>query len=394
MASARSSRRPTGSARSPAAPSRPNSIGMSPRDLGALLDELDGNPGPGSDPRRGFVRWPFRRESIPLELSQPGGGSPQRLAVACRNLSRGGMSVLHGAYCHVGSRCRVTLPHPSRGDIGVDGFVTRCAHVRSMVHEIGIRFNTPIDAREFVEMDPLIGCFAIEHVDPELLEGSILHVEQSATERRIVRHHLRASRLTFRKATDVESAVALAKDRSDDACICNADAGGTWGGIEIVRALRAAGMKAPIIMVASESDRAARRRMSEAGANAFVLRPVQRDVLMRALAEFLLLDRKGDPLVCALPAGDPRLGQTEEAVRRVRAFAQRLEQMTERDDPLACRALCAQIRDACPAICLTSIAQMADLAARTLNASQSVSESIREIRGLIAACKQARTRAE
>src|SRR5262245_25079873 len=108
---------------------RPNTLGLQPRSLDALLDHLDDPEDPKAVARREFVRWPFRRTTIHISIFHPG-GSMVSLKLACRNLSRGGLALLHNAYVHPGSPCRVELPTLSGVFDRVEGVIQRCAHRR------------------------------------------------------------------------------------------------------------------------------------------------------------------------------------------------------------------------------------------------------------------------
>ena len=181
---------PPNSGWTPAPSGRPNTVGLHERELGELLDRFDApEAGPGN-PKRDFVRWPFRRTSVQVRLIHPSGAITS-VSVACRNISRGGVSAIHNAYLHPGTKCRIALPHPQHGHKQIDGQVVRCHHRSGMIHEIGIAFKEPIDVREFIRADPLADCFSLERVKPEELTGTIMVVDASEIDRRIYKHFLR-----------------------------------------------------------------------------------------------------------------------------------------------------------------------------------------------------------
>ena len=199
---------------------RPNTLGLRGRDLANLLDEFD-IADPIGNSQRDFVRWPFRYASLTVKLIHPGGNATS-IRVACRNLSRGGMSLLHSAYLHPGTRCTVFLPHPALGEVPIDGWVVRCTHRSGMVHELGIAFSKHLDVRIFV---PTLrnDMFTLERVDPALLAGTLLYVDDCENSLKIFEHHLRDSALNIsvrtlqRKLAFYESQGKPVKDKATGA---------------------------------------------------------------------------------------------------------------------------------------------------------------------------------
>lgn len=65
--------------------------------------------------------------------------------VPTRNLSADGMSFLHSHMMYTGRPCVVQLPSRAGRWLSINATVVRCRHVRAMLHEVGIRFDRPID---------------------------------------------------------------------------------------------------------------------------------------------------------------------------------------------------------------------------------------------------------
>ncbi len=139
-------------------------MGLDDRALERMLAALDVSDRPAK-PGRTFLRWPFRRATVPVLVTHPS-GQQVRLELACRNLSRGGMSLLHASFLHTGTRCTVTLRDALGQLRELESAVVRCRHCSGMIHEIGVRFDEPVDVRDFVPAEPLAERFALEAVDP------------------------------------------------------------------------------------------------------------------------------------------------------------------------------------------------------------------------------------
>jgi CheY-like chemotaxis protein len=369
-------------------PSRPNTVGLPARELAELLDQLDGPDAHSSDIKRDFVRWPFRRPSVSLRLVHPAGAASS-LIVACRNISRGGMGVLHNAYMHPGARVTVTLPHPEKGAFTVDGWVARCHHRSGVVHEIGIAFAEPLDVRDLLRPGPLEDQFSLERIRPEDLSGNVLCADSSPMEQRIVRHFLRETSLRLRFADTADDALALATD-AYDAILIDTHLRGRPG-IETAREARARAPRAPIILMTADTQAPMRAMLALAPASAFLAKPLTQQMLLRALAEFLIARRRtGGAIVSTIPFGHPDGHLVGAFLHSVRATAKRLEDAVRRDDGAACRSLCQQIAASAPGAGFRPIGELATEAAASLARASSIGQNLRHVRAVIAACERAR----
>lgn len=263
-----------------AATGRPNSLGLRGRELAALLDQLDSGDG-GS--YRTYLRWAFRRETISIELHQPG-GSTARVDMVARNLSAGGMSLLHSAFVYPNTKVLVRLPGVSAGFVDVRGKVARCLHVQGRVHEVGVQFDEPVEMRSFTAGDLFDGCFSMDKVDPEKLEGRVLIVDESEIDRRIVHHLLRKTSLRLVDASTLEEAEAELR-KGVNLVFAEASVGN--GGL--IRALRNTAGATPIVAMSADSSASALSRIRGMGADALLPKPIDPNSLLRVLGEFLIV---------------------------------------------------------------------------------------------------------
>lgn len=355
---------------------RANSLGLSDRQLEALAASLDGQGSGRADRRRRFVRWPFRRLTMDLKVVHPG-GSAITFQVACRNLSRGGMSVLHSAYLYPGSACEAMLPRPRGGAAAVAGTIARCLHVRGMVHEVSIRFGAPIRAEEFVDRDPMQGQFDLENIEPEALVGTVLYVDDCVLDQRLVQHFLRGTNLRLKAALDAEQASAAASEGCDVAvCDFHPDRGDAAAAIE---AVRAAQPEAPIIVVTADGSAGTMARVRQLGVSAFLSKPFNDLQLLQALGEFLLMRSPR-------PAGAG--GGVDELGAALAEFPTRLEAGVRDEDAMSCYVLCQQVAGTARSMRMATLARLADEASGRLAATMSTAESERPLRDLIAACSR------
>jgi hypothetical protein len=119
----------------------------------ALLADLDRQGvGPLYDLRRS-ERYPFRDDDG-LLIRISGGRATYR--VRPRNLSERGIALLHGTFAYPGSPVALVLRDRDGGPLLVRGRIMRCRHTLGRVHELGIRFDRPIDVQAFVDLQAAV----------------------------------------------------------------------------------------------------------------------------------------------------------------------------------------------------------------------------------------------
>lgn len=347
------------------------------------------NVGAGSgQKRRDFIRWPFVHASVRMKMHN-GDGLQSEFSVACRDLSKGGISVLHRSFLHTGTRVVMRLPTVTGKLATIPGVVCRCRHFQGLIHEIGIKFNEPIDVNEFVELDPLADCFSLERVDPETLRGCVVHVEDSELDQRIARHHLRQTQLRLRTAPTVAEGLAVITEGCD-LVLCDYDLpDGT--GADLLAGLAERGIKLPSIITTSDIAALTRRGLRQVNANAFLAKPIKPDMLMRAIAEFLAMNRSAGPLSCTLSPEDPAMPLAEAFVQEMRRLAGDLDRAIGEADAVKARRICLRIAGTAPSVGFQGIADLAGTAAKDLAGSASTAESMAPIRALMSACERAKT---
>lgn len=362
-------------------------MGLGPRELADLLDRFEQPDQDNTKIKRDFVRRAFRQTSVKVQVFHPGGIST-KITVACRNLSRAGMAILHSSFVHTGTKVRIHLPHPTRGEQTVDGWVTRCTHRTGVVHEVGIRFEQHLDVREILRPSLFTDWFSLERVNPEDLEGTVLSVDASDVERRIVKHFLRGTRLKLIQVSSAAEALSCLDDSVD--LVMTDFHLGDMTGAELASRIRENGMEVPIIILTCDTQSATADVLASAKASAFLAKPTNQDLLLRAIAEFLIVRKPEGPATAGGPggkdAGNPAL--TESLIAALGQYAKRLEDCVIRHDAEAARTICLQVAGAAGAIGFKEVAQLAAKAADAILRNRSTSESISALRSVVAACQR------
>jgi hypothetical protein len=100
-----------------------------------------------------------RREHERLRYYVPGGvevgvhhpgGSFTTYRVQPRDLGRGGLGFLHGNFVHPGASCIVKVTTRDGGDVAVSGKIVSCQHISGKTHQVGVRFDAPLDPDDFL----------------------------------------------------------------------------------------------------------------------------------------------------------------------------------------------------------------------------------------------------
>jgi DNA-binding response OmpR family regulator len=345
-------------------------------ELDAMFDRLDAVERPSAARRRrDFVRWPFRHESIEVRLAHPG-GNVVTFRVACRNLSRGGMSVLHNSFVHPGSVCTVVIPHPGRGPITVAGTISRCQHRSGVVHELGIRFNHPIDARTVVQIDPFSNAFSLENIAPSALHGRLLIVSASAEERRTLSHYLRETTLAIECVASLHEAVLSIQGR--EAVLVDTDVPDAEPAT-IVATLRECGYAGPVVLTAPDRSVETRARLAGVGAQALVVKPLSQELVLGVLAEVLLMpDKHSQPP--ASPAAAGRSGA-------LASISVDLRRATCARSPDSIRQACLRLRSISDEMGWSALERLCAEVSTSLSSGRTLAEVAPAVDLIISACE-------
>ncbi|QOJ01112.1 MAG: response regulator [Phycisphaeraceae bacterium] len=366
-----------------------NTIGVQRRDLDTMLEELDDTRcGVGADSKRKHVRWPFRKISVEIDLTQPGSSAPVRLSLACRNLSTEGVGLMHNAYVHVGTRVVVHLPRGT-GSVACAGVVRRCVHFRGLIHEVGIQFDKPVSPKEFLELDPWSECFTREKVESESLLGCLVVVDGSDVEHKLIKHYLRETQLRVRRADTAQQGFELAAEGCE--LILCALSLPEMPARDWIDELRRRGVNTPVIVTGVDTTATGREAATGIGAAAFITKPVLQPVLLRAIAEFIVpVAVSGGPGGSALPADHPNRAVADAFEVLLPDYATRLRDAVKRKDIKVCREVSAQVATAAPALGFERLGTLAERVASGLGAGVSLAEIGVTIEALASACETVR----
>lgn len=297
--------------------------------------------------------------------------------------------MLHSAFLYPGSGCTVELPLPgTHTTVPVAGEIVRCVHMQGLIHELGIKFARPIDARAYLDTSPDSG-FAFEKVDPSSLSGMIVCLEDSKLDQKLIQHYLRTTRIRVKFAETAKAAVeAIGPDC--DLVLC--DQGVHEGkGLQAVAYIQKQHPELPVLLMSNDTGSEIRRAASELQINAFLKKPIVPDMLLQALSEFLLLRQMFGRGPRQAAGGRSHASVPGAVATEMNSAAEKMERAMADDDAMSAYVAVMQVKSTAPAAGLDTVARLADQAAAALGKTMSATASKSELESLISACKRAAT---
>ncbi len=242
--------------------------------------------------RRKDTRQPLPEQLIVrLQIKQPG-GTEQCFIVPTRNLSNTGISILHGGFVHEHTCCEIQIYDGEKPLVRIPAKVVYCRYLRKTAHEIGLRFDKPIDAEAVMKCEPTPDLSAEHDAAAENAEktiqlvGRVLHVDPLQIDRRFTNLRLAQWGLTFVDATTSLEAVTLANQQNFDLVICSHRLEPDPG-LFVIRRLRKGGMKTPFIMTGHNITREETNQLTGEGVHACFSKPLKYDELGKVLRGLL-----------------------------------------------------------------------------------------------------------
>ncbi|MBL4697908.1 MAG: response regulator [Phycisphaerales bacterium] len=361
-----------------------NTLHLGQHELRKLLEKFDSEQSNVSNPDREFVRWSFRVGAVELTIEH-GNGGKVTIPVATRNISRGGMSILHTSFVHLKSPCEVTLKLPGGNSQIIPGKIVRCNHLQGRIHEVGIAFNEQISTKELLGLDPLNEAYSLERVEADRLHGSILIVTPTDLDRDLIMLFLEDTNLVLNVADSIESAVSRAAKGCD---IVLADYHlKDETGPELINALREANCESPVIVMTSDKSESALDAIRDAQAAGMLSKPLTKHRLLQALGEFLHADGDGGPLYSTLSADNPALTLVGKFLSDVPRMTLNLEKAMREDDMKSCLEICRTLSGTASPLGFPDVSTLA-IAADKIMTDNGLKAAAHELRSVIIACRR------
>lgn len=361
-----------------------NTLRLGERELNQFLEQIEQSSSDWISPDREFVRAQYRVESVQLVIEH-GSGNQVTLSVATRNISRGGISILHSAYIHPDTPCEIILTLPEGKKQRIAGKVMRCSHLMGRVHDVGIKFNVQISTRDLIGLDPLNEAYSLERVEPARLHGGILILTTSELDRDLLLMYLEDTNLAINSAATIDNAVARLH-KGCDLVIADYNLGEQTTS-DFIQAMQEAEMDIPVVVLTSDKSDNVLDAIKLSGASGILSKPISRDKLYQAIAEFLHADGDGGPLYTTLSPTDSTYPLLTKFLTEIPRMTLNLEKSIREDDSQACASIIRTLSGIAAPLGFPEISTLAIVAENKL-AECTPRSSTCEIRALIVACRR------
>lgn len=267
-----------------------NTLGVDGRAYDILLTKLENlgvsADGPGeADPRRVYTRLTFNEPLVRVQVEDER-KAKRELVLACRNISQGGVGLLHSSFMYPGTTAIVFLRRNDGASPGLRGKVVRVQHRGGVVHEIGVRFDKEINPRDYINSDFTQAAPSFERVAPERLLGEVVVAVSDAGLAASIGEMLSGTGLKLRFTSTVAETID-ACHKAVDMALVELDFAGL-SGPELVKKLRTNGLQRPMALVGDPGDGIGLAVVRVCGADALVRTPLTQDGLLRVLGDFIL----------------------------------------------------------------------------------------------------------
>ncbi|MEZ6165541.1 MAG: PilZ domain-containing protein [Phycisphaerales bacterium] len=324
-----------------------NSLGLSNTVYKQLLGLLEkrANTSPvsaaPSGSNRVYSRVEFQEPYLEIILHGQKQASRQRIVVATRNISKGGISLLHSNFIYPGTRVTATITKLDGTSHPFGGTVRRCEHRGGVIHEIGVQFDHEICLHEFVHTDIFDRKLTLEKVDAQALQGTILIVASDNDLMSQLKVAVSSTSIYCKKMTSAKEALESELGQFQ-LLIIGMDADDMTGP-ELTRVLRDNGFVKPIILIGDAFQTIHKQQAGYSEADIFVQTPVNTIHLVRVLAEYLQDDWTPERLT------NLRHAHSEESIEKMRSelhdLGQTLRSQLENKDAVKAYISLASIKN-------------------------------------------------
>jgi len=250
----------------------------------AVLGRMEtGATAPTDEDGRRRERHEYRESDIPLIIEHPDGGT-SRFLVFGRNISRNGISVLHGGFVHNGSVCRVTLGQLGGDTMTVVGEVRHCRLVAGSCHEIGIMFAEEIDPKTIAGADCATEADAGSEAAGAFhdITGEIVLAEAYEPDRQLLEHQLVMLGLTVNTVVTPGAVIDATRRGQVDLVLLGLPLAGGEAA-KTIASSRETGYRGPILVMTAETNAELLDGVRKAGATDIVGKPYYLDLLVAQL---------------------------------------------------------------------------------------------------------------
>jgi CheY-like chemotaxis protein len=281
------------------------------------------------------------------------------------------------------------LPRRDGLPLPVGGTIVHCRHVEGCFHEIGIRFSEELDPAALLP-DAVGREDEIRDQTREMpaLDGQILVVDPSQTDRNLMAHQLRTTGAALTMVDSTGAALEALNRRDFDAVVC--DLGLDGERLRMMKRMRGAGYKGPIIVLTADNAAARLTQARAAGADEILGKPCDPQYLAAVLGERLEAAPVDRPIYSSLEDTPGMPDLIVDFIEQAQRAAQQIEKSLEAGELVGMREICLRLAGSGAGFGFGTVTGAARDAQTALDTAQDRNAMTAPLRRLAAICRRLR----
>jgi len=347
------------------------------------------NESSGAGESRSNERLEYSPGEIEVHVFHPG-GSIVKIRVSAKDLSATGLGFMHRGFLYDNTKCEVHLPSLLGEPEVVVGRVVRCVHREGSMHEVGLKFDKPIDPRLFTEVGLEHASINAEPMAMPNLTGRILHIDDQELDTALLKHHLKATGISLTSIQNPDDVLKAIRAEPFDVVICDLYIGDVDGEV-IIQQLRDNDFQGKIIIVTAESDPSRNHRLRNMGVEEIIQKPYDPARLIGILSSILKsvgASSSEEPIYSSIPDTGEMGKLVRTYIKHTKEKVSEIKEAVEKNDIKLLRRLCLELKGHGASYGFASLTQTAHAVIQSLDASMSIEESVTAINRLISVCNR------
>jgi len=304
------------------------------------------------------MRIVYSAPSMTVSITNPGGNTVT-YSVIPRNLSRRGVSFLHGRFIYPDCKCSVILPTLDDEKVTMEGYIVRCIHLAGTIHEVATIFDSPVDLSLFVEMTPSEQETHHEEYSNDVASGAVVQGPRRLGDVLLIDGYPLDLKLYstlldrigfhsqgFPSGTEAMQVISASEVNVAIVDVCRDPA----YGLETIIKLRKEGVKRPVVAISVDDDEETREAALQAGADAFLSKPLDETVIEEQLCKLLHIEVMDaspiDPIVSTYNEDESMRPLLRLFINNAREMIGTLNSMDFATDPDHLYLVCRQLKGA------------------------------------------------
>ena len=264
--------------------------------------------------------------------------------------------------------------------------VIHCRYIGGHHHELGIRFLNEVDPYEILTPEQIEEAGELlSGRELPTLRGSILVVDGSTTDRRLLVHHLKATGVELTPAATPGAALDAVRKHEFSLVLCDLNLKDE-DPARMIKQMRSYGVKCPIVVLTAETDLQRLLRARSAGANEIIGKPYSLDALITVMAEWLDHTSIQDPIYSTVE-DDPGMAELViDFIEQARRLMLKLQRAIDTENQTVVRQVCLAIQGSATGYGFGAATAAARDVLKTMDVCDSLEESQVQLQRLVSIC--------